>query len=113
MKTKKPKQAPDSKSSVYRSKKLPILPRGRTFKGVVVRKFPNRITIELDRSVYIPKYERYLKKTTRIHARLPEEKSNEVQIGDIVLVQECRPLSKIIHFIFTEKITSAENGGAN
>jgi len=78
--------------------------RGRTFKGYVIKKFPKRIVIEFERTIYIRKYERYAKKKTRVHARLPKCKENEVNIGDYVLVQECRPLSKIIHFVFTAKI---------
>jgi small subunit ribosomal protein S17 len=80
--------------------------RGRIFNGVVIRKFPGRVTIEFERTIYIPKYERYLKKRTRIHARLP--KSIEANEGDLISVQECRPLSKTIHFLVTEIIKKAE-----
>jgi len=81
--------------------------RGRIFEGIVVRKFPKRITIEFERSVYIRKYERYMKKKTRIHARLPDCQASNVNIGDIVQVQECRPLSKLIHHVFIKKIKDA------
>ena len=70
--------------------------RGRIFQGVVIKKFPTRVVIEFDRPVFIKKYERFYKKKTRIHSRLPESFS-DVQIGDIVKVRETRPLSKIIH----------------
>lgn len=83
-----------------------ISSRGRIFQGVVVAKFHKRITIELERTVYIPKFERFLKKNTKIHARLPDNKFSEVHVGDIVKVQECRPLSKIIHCVFVEKVKS-------
>ncbi len=82
--------------------------RGRIFQGEVTRKHPGRITIELERSVYIQKYERFMKKKTKIHARLPE--SINAEIGDVVKVQECRPLSKIIHFIVIEKVKSSNEG---
>ena len=78
--------------------------RGRTFKGYIIRKLPKRITIEFERTVYIRKYERYMKKKTKIHARLPKCKENEIKIGDYVLVGECRPLSKIIHFVYLNKV---------
>lgn len=90
------------------TKKLPIRTRGRTFEGEVIKKFPTRVVIEFERMVYVRKYERYAKAKTKIHARLPPELSKEVQIGDLVQVQECRPLSKIIHFIVTKKIKSKE-----
>jgi small subunit ribosomal protein S17 len=78
--------------------------RGRNFKGYVIKKFPKRIVIEFERVVYIPKYERYLKKKTKIHARLPECMHEEVGVGDYVLVGECRPLSKITHFVYLQVI---------
>ena len=78
--------------------------RGRTFEGKVIRKFPRRITIGFERMIYIRKYERYAKSKTKIHARLPMCMENKIDIGDTVLVRECRPLSKIIHFIVIEKI---------
>jgi len=83
-----------------------ISTRGRTFKGTVIRKFPGRVTIEFERTVYISKYERFLKKKTRLHARLPE--NINASIGDFVSVQECRPLSKTIHFFVIGIITKAD-----
>lgn len=82
--------------------------RGRVFKGKIVSKFPRRISIELERVVYIRKYERYLKSRTKIHARLPDCMRKSVNVGDFVSVQECRPLSKIIHFVVMKKIKSGE-----
>jgi len=82
--------------------------RGRTFEGFVVRKFPKRIAIEFERTVFIKKYERFAKKKTRIHARLPDEMAHDIHVGDYVQVKECRPLSKMIHFIVVKKIKSAE-----
>ena len=82
--------------------------RGRNFKGYVIRKFPKRIVIEFERIVRIRKYERYMKRKTRIHARLPECKENKVNVGDYVLVGECRPLSKMIHFVYLKNIKEKE-----
>jgi len=80
--------------------------RGRIFKGYVMKKFPTRAVIEFERIVHIPKYERYYKKKTKLHARIPE--NMDINIGDFIKVQECRPLSKIIHFIVIEKLKSKE-----
>jgi small subunit ribosomal protein S17 len=94
--------------------------RGRVFEGRVIRKFPRRITIEFERMVYIRKYERYAKSKyirkyeryakskTKIHARLPECMEGKIDVGDLVRVQECRPLSKIIHFIVINKVGGKE-----
>lgn len=85
-------------------KELKIPTRGRIFKGYVTKKFPTRVVLEFERTVYIPKYERYYKKKTKLHARLP--KGMDVNVGDYIKIQECRPLSTIIHSIVIEKISS-------
>ncbi len=78
--------------------------RGITFEGIVQRKFPRRIILEFERMTYVKKYERYAKSKTKIHARLPSCMEDKLNVGDIVLVKECRPLSKIIHFVVIKKI---------
>ena len=95
-----------NKQEKKEEKKILVGTRGRIFEGIVTRQFPGRVTIELERTVYIPKYERFLKKKTRLHARLPKELS--VEIGDSVKIQECRPLSKTIHFVVIEKVQRGE-----
>ena len=89
-------------------KKEKINPRGRVFEGKVIKKFPKRIAIEFERMVYLRKYERYLKSRTKIHARLPENLENAIGIGDFIRIQECRPLSKLIHFVVIKKIKDRE-----
>lgn len=102
------KEKKKKKETARQEKKIAgaISTRGQTFKGIVIRKFPGRITIELERTVYLPKYERFMKKKTRIHARLPKEM--DVNEGDLIRVKECRPLSKTIHFIVIEIVEKAE-----
>lgn len=85
---------------------LPVGTRGRSFEGYVVKKFANRVVIEYERTVRVQKYERFYNKKSRIHARLPH--GVNVNIGDYVKVQECRPLSKIIHHVVIAKVRSAE-----
>ncbi len=86
--------------------KFVVPTRGRTFEGTVTKKFATRVVIELERTVFIPKYERFYKKKTKLHARLPQ--GMNINLGDYIKVRECRPLSKIIHFIVVEKVRSAE-----
>jgi len=81
--------------------------RGRIFEGKVTKKFKNRVVIELERMIYIRKYERYQRGKTKIHAHLPQCMENEVGVGDLIRIQECRPLSKMIHFAVIKKIKSA------
>ena len=82
----------------------PIKLHGRKFEGTVIRKFPSRIAIEFERVLYIKKYERYEKRKTKLHARLPDCLKDTIKIGDYIEIGECRPLSKIIHFVVIKKI---------
>ncbi len=84
-----------------------IHPRGKIFEGIVKKKFQKRIVIEFERMVYVRKYERYAQSRTKVHARLPAEMEKEVNVGDLIRVQECRPLSKIIHFVVVKKLKDA------
>ena len=79
--------------------------RGRSFKGKVIRKFPKRVVIEFERTIYIKKYERYSKRKTKLHARLPECMAQDIYLGDYIEIRECRPISKIVHFIVINKIS--------
>jgi small subunit ribosomal protein S17 len=87
--------------------------RGRSFKGYVVSKFPRRVAIEFERIIFIQKFERHMKKKTKIHARLPDCMKQEIEVGDYIEVRECRPLSKIIHFCVFKKIRSADGTEIN
>lgn len=82
--------------------------RGRTFKGKVIKKFHKRVVIEFERMIYVRKYERYKKGRTKIHARLPICIENEIQVGDYIRIQECRPLSKLVHFVVIGKVKEEE-----
>ena len=81
--------------------------RGRIFEGTVTKVFPTRVVIEAERTVYHYKYERFFKKKMRLHSRLPIDM--KVNVGDYIKVQECRPLSKIIHSIVIEVVRKAVN----
>ena len=81
--------------------------RGKIFEGKVVSKFAKRVAIKFERMIYVKKYERYAKSKTKIHARLPTCIENEIHVGDLIKIQECRPLSKIIHFVVVGKVKEA------
>jgi small subunit ribosomal protein S17 len=80
--------------------------RGRVFRGTVTKKFPKRVVVEFERTVFIRKYERYAKSKTKLHARLPDCLADTINIGDYIEIMECRPLSKIIAFVVIKKIRS-------
>lgn len=85
--------------------------RGRIFRGKVTKKFHKRVVIEFERMIYVRKYERYQKGRTKIHARLPPCMEDKIRAGDYIKVQECRPLSKLVHFVVIEKIKEKEKEG--
>lgn len=64
----------------------------RTVTGrVVSNKMDKSITVMVERFVKHPIYKKFVKRSTKIMAH---DASNECQIGDLVTVQESRPLSK-------------------
>lgn len=73
--------------------------RGRRFKGIVKKIVGRRAAIEFELLLHYKKYERYAKAKTRLHAYIPECLIPRVKVGSMVKVSECRPLSKIIHFV--------------
>ena len=81
--------------------------RGRTFTGIVTSdKMSKTVTITWTRRHYIPKYERYEKRRTKIKAHNPDE--IDARVGDHVVVMETRPLSKTKNFIVIKKLGAAE-----
>ena len=77
--------------------------RGYKFKGIVVSdKMRNSVVVERPFMRKIQKYERYEKRRTRVSAHNPE--CIKAKKGDMVMVQECRPLSKSKSFVVMEKI---------
>ncbi len=78
--------------------------RGRSFYGKVVKKLPKRVAIEFERTVFVRKYERYGARKTKLHARLPDCINNQINVGDYIEIKECRPISKIIHFVVVGKV---------
>jgi len=103
---KSPKQL--EKPGVCTDKKCPfhgtLSVRGRTFKGEVKKIVQNKAVIEWGRIMYHPKYERYSKRKSRIHARIPQCMLEKVKVGSVVKAGECRPLSKMIHSVVLEVI---------
>ncbi len=76
--------------------------RGIIIKGKVVSTAMQKtVVVERERLHYVPKYERYEKRTSRYKAHLPP--CIKVKKGDEVIIMECRPLSKTKHFVVVAK----------
>lgn len=75
--------------------------KGRVFLGTVISdKMQRTATVQWERKLYLPKYERYLKAWTRIKVHNPQ--CINAKVGDYVKMRECRPLSKTKNFVILE-----------
>ncbi len=86
--------------------------RGRKFTGPIkTSRMAKTAVFEIERRTFIPKYERYEKRRTRIKVHIPE--GMIVEDDDIVTIQETRKLSKTKNFLLVENHTKNlkyENG---
>ncbi len=87
---------------------MPLKMRGRTFEGAVIKKLHGRLTIEFERPIYSRKYERYEKRKTKLHARLPKCMEDSIELGDWIKIAETRPVSKMIHFVVMRVIRKSK-----
>lgn len=67
------------------------MPRKEITGKVVSNKMDKTVVVAVESRVPHPRYEKQRHKTTKFKAHDAE---NKCQIGDIVKIQECRPLSK-------------------
>ena len=66
--------------------------KGRELQGVVVSDKMNKtIVVRVDRRVQHNEYKKIITKSTKFHVHDPDEKC---EIGDNVVIRECRPISK-------------------
>ena len=74
----------------------------RTLQGLVVSDKMNKsITVQIERKVKHPLYGKYIRRSTKVHAH---DENNECQIGDVVVVEQCRPLSKLKKWRFIKLV---------
>lgn len=71
---------------------IPEARAARSVSGRVVSdKMHKTITVEVERRVRHPVYGKYLTRRTKLHAH---DENNDGKPGDLVLIQQCRPLSR-------------------
>ena len=64
----------------------------RTVIGRVVSdKMDRTITVLVERKVKHPLYGKFIKRSTKFHAH---DEKNECHTGDMVVIKQCRPISK-------------------
>jgi small subunit ribosomal protein S17 len=77
--------------------------RGQILTGIVSStKMQNSIVVKREYSSFVPKYERYEKRTNKYAAHCSP--CFKINVGDKVRIAECRPLSKTVSFVVVEKI---------
>ena len=64
----------------------------RTLTGTVIsNKMDKSISVSIERLVRHPVYEKYIRRTTKL---LAHDEDNECNIGDVVVIESSRPISK-------------------
>ena len=77
----------------------------RTLQGKVISaKMEKSIVVAIERKVKHPLYGKFMKRTTKLHAH---DETNQCNEGDIVLISECRPLSKNKSWTLASIVTKA------
>jgi small subunit ribosomal protein S17 len=81
--------------------------RARTLSGRVVSdKMDKTVTVLVERKVMHPIYGKIVRRSQKFHAH---DETNQCQAGDIVLIQECRPLSRTKSWRVTQLVEKANN----
>ena len=81
--------------------------RARTLSGRVISdKADKTVTVLIERKVTHPIYGKIIRRTTKVHAH---DENNECHTGDVVLIQECRPLSRTKSWRVTQLVEKAIN----
>ena len=79
--------------------------RGKITKGEVVSKRSRKtVIIRFDYNQFIPKYQRYERRNSRLACHLPNCLEDTIDVGDRVIVGESRKISKTKSFIVLNKI---------
>lgn len=64
----------------------------RTLVGKVISNSMNKtIVVQVERKIQDAIYGKYLRRSTKLHAH---DNETESRMGDVVLIKECRPISK-------------------
>ncbi|WP_293005602.1 30S ribosomal protein S17 [Nitrosomonas sp.] len=78
------------------------LSRTRTISGKVIsNKMDKTVTVMVERRLIHPLYGKFITRTKKYHAH---DEINQYAIGDTVLLEECRPLSKTKNWKVIDKI---------
>ena len=81
--------------------------RGQSLEGTVASTdMTKTVVVEREYDVYVPKYDRYMKRRSRVSAHHPP--CLDVEAGDEVRIAETRPLSKTKSHVVVETVGGEE-----
>jgi small subunit ribosomal protein S17 len=77
----------------------------RTLTGSVTSNAMDKsITVKIDRRIKHPVYGKYISRSTKLHVH---DENNECNKGDIVVIEQCRPMSKTKSWRLVEVVEKA------
>ena len=81
----------------------------RTLQGRVISdRMDKTVTVLIERRVKHPVYGKFMRRSTKVHAH---DENNECRTGDVVTVEQCRPLSKSKTWRLVQVVERAAQGG--
>jgi small subunit ribosomal protein S17 len=79
--------------------------QGRSLQGVVISdKMDKSITVQVERKVQHPLYKKYIRRSTKFHAH---DENNDCRQGDMVVIEQCKPISKTKNWRLVEVVQRA------
>ena len=69
-------------------------------------KMDKTITVMVERLVKHPVYGKYIRRSTKLHAH---DETNECHTGDLVVIQQCRPMAKTKSWKLVQVLERAQN----
>lgn len=84
---------------------LPV--RGQILEGTVASTSMDKtVVVEREYDVHVPKYDRYMKRRSRISAHHPP--CLDLAVGDRVEIAETRPVSKTKHHVVVNRLSGGD-----
>lgn len=83
------------------------MPKKRLVGVVVSDKMDKTVTVKVERIVKHPKFGKYIKKSKKFYAH---DENNACKIGDIVEIEESRPLSKLKRWVVVQILEHSKLG---
>ncbi|MDA7956011.1 MAG: 30S ribosomal protein S17 [Gammaproteobacteria bacterium] len=62
------------------------------------------VTVLVERKIKHPLYKKYIRRSTKLHAH---DENNECRLGDSVVIEACRPISKLKHWRLVQVVGKA------